>query len=883
MGWDSERTVWGRPFPAQGGVGILLGHFLPLTKGYSMSRSLIIGLLVAVSSSSLVAQERGLERAFERGQEMWDHGNYSAALETYLELLRGNEAGRFLKRIALATGELYEVEEVAIDGHAVRFSSGGRLAAFETGSGGSTRTHIISIGTAVQQIAEFPGRGFVFSPSGDRGAYLTLEESEELLQVRAEVDRLIAQRNRRQAFQLRRRAALIEAQLAQVMVRDLRTQSESPLSLDGMLKLEMSFSDDGNTLYLIAGVQTGSDSDDAPLVDVFGLPELAGPPVRLTSDGRPKSGLVALPGNHFLLFTIGNARVAVYDLLSGESRTFDGHSPAYAADALAIAFLSEDGDYTTVNVVTPATGSAPTVVMRSDRPLRAPAISPDGNWVTVQVMPDHDWEIAVVRADGTGERLVSSEIQHDRFPRFLSNDLILAPKGEGRHQRSYLYDIGTSETIKLFHNNTVRTIAPEYEWAASPDAAKVLIVSERDGDTVSPERGVYLVHLDRTVSRQALVKRLEESLAAERDLRARGEAMFAPVRSEISGLTESVSAEKLYSYQAALFDFGSKFITQPGNARAAEYIFNMLESFGYEPEYQWFEPRPGVRSANVIVTLLGTEHQELIYVVSSHFDSVERGPGADDNTSGTAVLLETARVLADHPMAATVKFAFFTGEEAGLLGSREFVRRAVRAGDRIVGALNNDMLGWANSHRLDNTIRYSNAGIRDVQHAAAFLFSHLITYDAKYYKSTDAHAYYEEYGDIVGGIGSYPVLGNPHYHQVTDELETINQDLVRETAKTNIASIALLASSPSRLTGLEAQRGAGGTVAVRWSLSPEVGIESYVVTYGPHHDPTRYTMEVKQPRATIRLTAETAVVAVKAMNARGLSSWDWARTIVVGR
>jgi len=85
------------------------------------------------------------------------------------------------------------------------------------------------------------------------------------------------------------------------------------------------------------------------------------------------------------------------------------------------------------------------------------------------------------------------------------------------------------------------------------------------------------------------------------------------------------------------------------------------------------------------------------------------------------------------------------------------------------------------------------------------------------------------------------------------------------------------------LTGLEVRRGAGGTVNVRWSLSPEAGIESYVVTYGPNHDPTRYTMEVKQPRVTISLTAETTVVAVKAMNARGLSSWDWARTRVVGR
>ena len=59
---------------------------------------------------------------------------------------------------------------------------------------------------------------------------------------------------------------------------------------------------------------------------------------------------------------------------------------------------------------------------------------------------------------------------------------------------------------------------------------------------------------------------------------------------------------------------------------------------------------------------------------------------------------------------------------------------------KLVGALNNDMLGWANDHRLDNTIRYSNPGIRDIQHAAAAQFSAMITYDALYYKSTDAAA-----------------------------------------------------------------------------------------------------------------------------------------------
>src|SRR5690606_39011344 len=138
---------------------------------------------------------------------------------------------------------------------------------------------------------------------------------------------------------------------------------------------------------------------------------------------------------------------------------------------------------------------------------------------------------------------------------------------------------------------------------------------------------------------------------------------------------------------------------------------------------------------------------ELIYIVSSHFDSRAEGPGADDNTSGTAALLEAARVMATRPQAATIIFASFTGEESGLLGSREWVRQAVRDSLRVVGALNNDMIGFANDHRLDNTIRYSNPGIRDIQHAAAMQFSDLITYDALYYKSTDAAAYYEAWGD----------------------------------------------------------------------------------------------------------------------------------------
>ena len=290
--------------------------------------------------------------------------------------------------------------------------------------------------------------------------------------------------------------------------------------------------------------------------------------------------------------------------------------------------------------------------------------------------------------------------------------------------------------------------------------------------------------------------------------------------------------------------------------------------------------QPEVRTANVVAMLRGTSDPDVVYVASSHFDSNTRSPGADDDSSGSTSLLEAARVLAGRPMPATIQFAFFTGEEAGLLGSREFVRRAVENGVHIAGALNNDMVGFANDHRLDNTIRYSNDGIRDIQHAAAFLFTDLITYDAKYYKSTDAQAYYDAYGDIVGGIGSYPILASPHYHQSHDVLETINQQLVAEVAKTTVATLMLLASSPARLDDLRVDRN-GSAIEATWRPAPEHGVSGYIVAWGPAADPLRETARTTGTRFSWRQPLpEGTIVSVKAIGPRGMHGWDWARATV---
>jgi hypothetical protein len=132
----------------------------------------------------------------------------------------------------------------------------------------------------------------------------------------------------------------------------------------------------------------------------------------------------------------------------------------------------------------------------------------------------------------------------------------------------------------------------------------------------------------------------------------------------------------------------------------------------------------------------------------------------------------------------------------------------------------------------------------------------------------------------VGGIGSYPVLSNPHYHQSHDFLEFINHQLIAETSKTTAATLMLLASSPSRLKDVRIENRTASATTVTWTPSPEKGISSYLVTYGPENAPPTGRVTAKTARAALPAVPAGTVVAVKAVNAQGLEGWDWARVVV---
>jgi Tol biopolymer transport system component len=881
----------------------------------------VIALSILLLALSPIAGIQGQGTGAEdlgAANDAWNDGKYTVALRAYLRLLQGAAGDSLVEPIATKTGELFRTEEITADGRAPRLSPDGKLISYETGASPKIVTRLISTDGQRTVVAELPGVGAVVSPDGKKVAYLKLTQNEETKNAQAAIEKAPEQGLGRvvalQAFNY------LQAKYAVIILRDLGTRQETELKTGDLLKSTLTFGADGDTLYFV-GAREGETRNEIYAI----RPGAAQPEAVTESDGFKTSPIID-PTGKSLLYLIpaanpfprprppdsGNApntnggggqgqgqrpqgggqagpqgggppiaatKFGVVDLSARKATVVDGLAPTLSSDGSSVAYVARSGRENSL-MVSPV-GGAPTAILKTADRIDAPAFSPAGDRLVYQKMPREDWEIYLIGRDGKDERPLTREIQHDVLPRFLSKDRVMAMIGEPRHRRAYLYDLTTDTRVQLFHNNTVRTISPEYAWFASPDGSKILIWADRDGDTVSPQRGVYLVHLDRKVTKSELAARLERNLAAETALQTEGQRIFAPIADEVRRAVEQVSVHRIYAHEKALFDFDSKNISRPGNKQAAEYLFAAYKSFGYEPELQCFEARGALdgKTCNVIAKLPGTQNPELIYVVSSHFDSVAVGPGADDDTSGTAALLEAARVLAQRPMPATIIFASFTGEEAGLLGSREFVRRAVADKLRIVGALNNDMIGWANDNRLDNTIRYSNAGIRDIQHAAASLFTRLITYDARYHRGTDATAFFDAYGSIVGGIGSYPVLGNPHYHQASDLLEAINHQLIAETSKTTVASLMMLASSPSMVKDLKVIAYDGKAAELLWTPSPEKGVREYILTYGSENGPAQ-RMKVSAPRATLRDLKPGTVVSVKAVNERGMEGWDWSRVTI---
>ena len=339
--------------------------------------------------------------------------------------------------------------------------------------------------------------------------------------------------------------------------------------------------------------------------------------------------------------------------------------------------------------------------------------------------------------------------------------------------------------------------------------------------------------------------------------------------------------------------------TDPNRGIGAAYawVFQQMQGFAAVPgsnmtvQQQTFTqpasstlPVP-TQITNTIATIKGTASTERFYVITGHLDSrcsdvtdfTSDAPGADDDGSGVAVVLELARLFATHQFPGTIVLAAVSGEEQGLFGSTFMAAQMAAAGNDVQGMFSNDIVGASQAFdgtrpdpftlrmflegvptnatpsdvSLIQTVGGENDGKsrqlgRFVAEVAPFFLTgmnvRLIWRRDRYLRGTDSRSFQSQ--GYAAARFSEPRENFNHEHQNVrvengvqfgDLIDFVDFNYTARVAKVNACALWALASSPSTPKGLQIHTtpppGLPGTnlTTLTWNANPESNVTGYEV------------------------------------------------------
>lgn len=247
-------------------------------------------------------------------------------------------------------------------------------------------------------------------------------------------------------------------------------------------------------------------------------------------------------------------------------------------------------------------------------------------------------------------------------------------------------------------------------------------------------------------------------------------------------------------------NFGIKYRGTEEQAEALEWLKDQYESFGYTASQIVEFPftYSGATCKNLVVTKTGTLYPNTFVIICGHYDTVN-GPGANDNGSGVAVILEAARLLQNIPTEYSVKFINFAGEEDGLVGSTHYVNTIVNGTTpkmdiRLV--LNIDQVGGV-AGETNNTITCERDLSNPTSNNAASnvmtnqlvtcvdLYSNLDTVVSNAYGSD--YVPFENNGEIITGL--YETNESPYPHTSADTFANMDPVFVYNVAQASVGAL----------------------------------------------------------------------------------------------
>jgi hypothetical protein len=253
----------------------------------------------------------------------------------------------------------------------------------------------------------------------------------------------------------------------------------------------------------------------------------------------------------------------------------------------------------------------------------------------------------------------------------------------------------------------------------------------------------------------------------------------------IQNMIDQVSETQVYTYDRQLAGelpvwVDSSWYTIPTRntnsgtpiQKATSYVGQHMASLGMDVDYHVWSNNT---NPDVIGEMPGMVNPDDIFIIGAHIDDVNGTPGADDNASGSVATLMAADILSQFQWGCTLRFAFWTGEEQGLLGSGDYAQEAFSAGENILGYLNLDMIAWNTLNSAPTIyLGYDPAVAHSLELANLFaevVSAYNIDLDPLLgtdFRNSSDHGSFLDYGfPAILGIEGYDDF-NPYYHGPQD-------------------------------------------------------------------------------------------------------------------
>jgi hypothetical protein len=263
----------------------------------------------------------------------------------------------------------------------------------------------------------------------------------------------------------------------------------------------------------------------------------------------------------------------------------------------------------------------------------------------------------------------------------------------------------------------------------------------------------------------------------------------------IASWVEQVSYDSVLKNLQEFESLGIKAVNSQELGKTADWLVGKHLSYGYtdierDTFYYGIEP-----TFNIIVTKTGTKYPDTYLILDAHYDTWG-GPGVNDNGSGTAIILEVARLLAGIDTEYSIRFIHFSAEEAGMVGSSHYVENTVIPQDMDillvfnidevggVAGSSNDIITCERDESPPNGNNQVSWLYTDTLVTLTGMYSDLETYIDYAYGSD--YVPFQEAGYIITGY--YEYNHSPWVHSINDSLSKLDTSYVFMQAKSSMAA-----------------------------------------------------------------------------------------------